>query len=265
MPGRAGTDEKENTIQLPLTYDEYEIVGAALRNGRDQARRLAKRGGDVPSPTVEDVFNIIDDQWGEADHPDDSIELTRPQLETLAWALKRVSDLPGDIGPLRKKVQSLLGGKEQAPEPEQTPQEIEQDRWRKALRDPVDVPPHDADDAVDPRFNLDFRNEVFKRLMEKKTMKITKSKLKQLILEELEEMATSGAGAGGKTRAPELAALVGKNFGAPPEAVDPAAAEQQPLTLASLGDILKGLAVDQPEGSDIGDFVKAFLAKLGGG
>ena len=64
----------EQGIQLHLTYDEYDLVTAALNYAahyhpfpEDQLHT---------GPKAEDVWRIIDDEWGEVEGADDPIELT---------------------------------------------------------------------------------------------------------------------------------------------------------------------------------------------
>ena len=84
---------------------------------------------------------------------------------------------------MASKIEAILSGDIPEEEEEQTPQEIEQDRWRKALREPGDV-----SKERDPGPSSRFANLEFDEALKRSKAKLTKTNLHQLIREELANM-----------------------------------------------------------------------------
>ena len=81
---------------------------------------------------------------------------------------------------LALKIEEILSGEHKTPE-------SEQDRWRKAFKPGADGPPEDEE--IDPRFaHLEFDEALRRQQKGNHTMKLTETKLKQLIKEELEKI-----------------------------------------------------------------------------
>jgi len=189
-----GEDDDESELQLPLDWNEYDLVSAALLYAADHHPYPEK---ELHSPPwAKAVYTVIDDQWGESEGAVDTdntfVEISKPSLRTLAWALN-IRQLPAwlensgydiddesiaELPALKEKVQALLAGEEKQPEPEPEPE----------------VP---EDERIDPRFaNLDYRAEALRRQKGQSIMKITKEQIRKITREELQSVLKESRQAG---------------------------------------------------------------------
>ena len=205
-------EEDEATLPLPLDSDEYDVATAALLYAANHHPYPEEQLHSPPWAKA--VYHVIDSQFGEEEwsptpggrHP---IEISEPSLKTLNWALN-IRELPGwledneyiDDGAMaalpvvKEKVQALLAGEEKQPEPERKqPDPVQAKRCLNdtdCTEDETCYKGQCQPQRTHGRFGgLEF-DEALQRYREgQNIMKLTKSKLEQLIREELENLGSS--------------------------------------------------------------------------
>ena len=210
-------EDEEDEVTLPLSLEdlaEFDVATAALlyvANHRSQARPEER---EHRPPWAKAVYHVIDSQFGEEEwsptpggrHP---IEISEPALRTLSWALN-LPELPGwledneyidddamaALPVVKEKVQALLAGEEKQPEPERKqPDPVQAKRCLNdtdCTEDETCYKGQCQPQRTHGRFGgLEF-DEALQRYREgQNIMKLTKSKLEQLIREELENLGSS--------------------------------------------------------------------------
>ena len=181
-----GEEEEEGKdLFASLSKEEKDLAEEMLYWWSQQIKK--GRESTLTGKDPEPFFRMWQD-WDTIDlgvGDEEDLKLVRDALINWPFWGERGDRLVPETKALASKIEAILSGDIPEEEEEQTPQEIEQDRWRKALREPGDVS-KERDPEPSSRFaNLEF-DEALQRYREGQVMKLTRSKLRQLIHEELE-------------------------------------------------------------------------------
>ena len=188
-----GEEEEEGKdLFASLSKEEKDLAEEMLYWWSKQIKkgRESKLTGKDPEP----FFRMWQD-WDTIDlgvGDEEDLKLVRDALINWPFWGERGDRLVPETKALASKIEAILSGDVPEEQEKQTPQEIEQDRWRKALREPGEVS-KERDPKPSSRFaNLEF-DEALQRYKEGKSFKLTKTLLRGLIQEELSKLMEDGA------------------------------------------------------------------------
>lgn len=200
----AAEEEERRASGLVLDADEYELIQAALSFGR----QLASKGldtptgrGDVAIERLKKIEETLANHWEQAESDKSAIPIPSDHLKIIhrlmsyeqplsAFNFSRYLDdawqgyLKDKLPAIKDRIKSAIAGND---EPEEKEEQTVQDRWR----DQLDTD-REQGEELDPEPSQRFANlelsEALRRYKEGQTMKLTKTKLHQLIREELNKI-----------------------------------------------------------------------------